>query len=458
MSATCLVPAPVPYVPSPPAVLTRNSGVVAISIRILAAGGLFLSHLVLMRGLGVSGFGEYSLAIASLHILTGLGKLGLDNASLRYVSEYVTHGEFGKLRGFIRDTTRVSMLASITVMLGIMLTAFACRAAVGDRLAGCLMVGALMIPPIVLRQVQEARLRAVGRLMESQIGTAIWPMTLFVMSAILWQSSSTGFSSLTAICLHLISLCAVSVLVYRFQLRIRFYGSGIQASHAPRRQWANTALAFLVAELLISLKSRVCITLAGMMLDYESAGLYGAMEKFGDASLLASQSLGLVIAPQFAALFAAGRFLDMRRLLWRGQLLGALFTFPIAIGIALFGNQLFALLGSSYREGWHVLLALLVSSCILSFSGPTAIVLQMTGRERTMLWITAISAATNILLSMLLMQIYGVLGLGFAQIATSLVWTVGVQLSLSRHPAWTRIEADSMPGDRDVVNEISECD
>lgn len=449
MSATCSVPAPVPYSPYRPAKLTGRSGAMALSLRVLAAGGLFLSHIVLMRGLGVTGFGEYSLAIAWLQILTGVAKLGLDNTSLRYVSEYVTNSEFGKLRRFIRDSTFGGLIGSVAVMIGVMVAAILTWSMIGDRLATCLIVGSVMIPPITIRQIQEARLRGVGRLFESQVGTALWPAILFVLAAVFWLTVPSGFSSLSAVSLHLIALCAVFVLVVHFQRQIRFHEGAVQPGDACRRQWAGTALAFLTAEILISLKGRVCITLAGMMLDCQSAGLFGAMEKFADASLLASQSLGLVLAPQFASLYAAGRYTEMRRLLRRGQILGLIFTLPIAVGIAVFGDTLFTLLGSSYRAGWNVLLTLLVASSVLSYSAPMAIVLQMTGRERTMLWITAACAVTNIVFSILLMRSHGVLGLGIAQVATSLVWTLGVQARVWRHPAWegTAFENPVTPGE-----------
>ena len=184
------------------------------------------------------------------------------------------------------------------------------------------------------------------------------------------------------------------------------------------------------------LKSRASVVLAGVMLDRDAVGLYGAMEKFADVSVLASQSLGLVIAPQFASLYAAGHFPEMRRLMKQGQILGLATTLPAALGVAFFGDYVFMLLGPGYREGFGVLMALLASACIAAFSGPAAYVLQMTGHERTMLLITAACAATNILFSLILMRFCGMIGLGCAQMATSLVWMAGVRFSLARHPVW----------------------
>ena len=455
MSATCSVPSPVLSATCRPAALSRRTGALALAIRIAGAAGLFLSQIVLIRGLGVTGFGEYALAITWLQVLTVLGKLGLDNTSLRYVSEYTTKGETGKLHGFIRDSTRASLLASMSVMVGVMATVAIFRESIGNGLANCLHFSAVMIPLISLRQIQEACLRGVGRLFESQICTAIWPLTLCILAGIAWQTSSSLLSSPMAVLLHLVSVGVVSVLVYRFHRHFCFRDVRQADCESRRQQWTNTAMAFLTAEVLIVLKGRACVAMAGMLLDSKSVGIYGAMEKFADVSVLASQSLGLVIAPQFAALFAAGCYSEMRRLMWQGQILGLAFTLPVALGVAFFGDYVFLLIGPDYREGWNVLLALLASACIAAFSGPAAYVLQMTGHERTMLWITTACAATNILLSLLLMRTYGLLGLGIAQMATSLVWTVGVRWSLSKHPAWQSKEFDNTAIDRPIANEVS---
>ena len=408
----------------------------ALAIRIAGAGGMFLSHIVLARSLGVVGFGEYSLAIAWLQVLTVAGKLGLDNTSLRYVAEYVTRNETGKLSGFIQASTQASLLASTTVASVVIALVFLFRTTIGESLSGCLIVAALMIPLVSLRQIQEASLRGVGRLFESQISTVVWPVLLSLLATVAWQTSSSGISSLTAAILHLIAVVTVSIMVYQFQRQHAASGDPVSVSDSCRQQWKNTAMAFLFAEGLIALKSRACVAMAGMLLDRESVGLYGAMEKFADVSVLASQSLGLIIAPQFASLYAAGRYPEMRRLMRQGQFLGLAFTLPVALGVAIFGEYLFVLLGPGYRAGWSVLMTLLASACIAAFSGPAAYVLQMTGRERTMLVITAASAATNILLSLLLMPAYGIMGLGISQMATSLVWTVGVRSSLAWHPVW----------------------
>ena len=435
MSATCSVPVSATTTRRATS-LTRN-GAMALAIRVMGAGGLLLSHIVLARTLGPAGFAEYSLAFAWAQILCVFAKLGLDSTALRYVAEYTARNELNNRAALIRDSLLMSAIASGLVSIGFGTVVVTYWNEIGEKLAGCMLLGTLMIPLLSIRQIQEACLRSAGKLFESQICTALWPIILFVLASATWFMSTSPLSSSTAMTLHLCSILSMSMLVLYFvsQSPLRMRGQPI--TQATRSAWARTAAAFLAAELLVILKSRISVTIAGASLvAHESAGLYSAMERFADVSILGSQSLGLVIAPQFASLYAAGRYAEMRRLVVQGQALCVAFTLPVAVGVACFGEYVFLLIGREYQPGYPVLIALLVSACIASFSGTSAYVLQMTGRERTLLAITGLCAFVNVILSFVLIRPLGLLGLGVAQIATSLVWTVAVSYSLQHHPAW----------------------
>ena len=451
MSATSSIPAP-PLAPQIQS-LSRN-GAIALLIRLTGAGGMLLSHIVLARCLGVSGFGEYAQAIAWLQILCVFGKLGLDNTSLRYVAEYTAKGEIFSLRAFLRDSIRVSALASILLMVGTIVVVIQYRRWMSVGLSGCLFVAAIMIPIVSIRQIQEASLRGLGLITQSQLSSAIWPLVLFVISGIAWLASTGEVASPVAALLHLISVGIVGFLVAQFVRGSRLPSTGENAAdhreHSSgislvvlRQRWFHSSIAFLLAESLIVLKSRVCVAIAGGFLGSESAGVYAAMERFADVSVLGSQSLGLVIAPQFATLFAAGKYLEMRHLMRRGQVLALAMTIPVALLMAVFGSQLFVLLGPGYKQGWTVLMTLLASASIASFAGPAAYVLQMTGMERTMLVITALCATVNVALSLSFIQLFGILGLGYAQMLTSLIWAVGLRVSLQGHPAWQTVTPEA---------------
>lgn len=417
-----------------------------------------LSHILLARYLGVGGFGDYLLALVWVQFLCVFGKSGLDNTTLRFVSEYKTHNDDAGLRGYIRFSSRLSLIASCAVGAGFLVLIYFQREATSPSLTGCLAVAAVMVPLVCVRQVQEAAIRARGLIVQSQISTTIWPILLFVLVAIAGAVLPGPMSPVVACGLHLFAVTAVAIYVL---MVFRSSTTGENSSAEMRfenRRWLMAGLAFLGAELLVALKSRACMAIAGTVLGRDAAGLYGAMERFADAAVLGSQSLGLVIAPQFAALYAAGRFTEMRKLMRHGQFLVFASTFPIALAVACFSDLIFTLLGDGYREGWSLLMVLLVSICIAAFGGPAAYVLQMTGRERLVMLITAICTVSNILFGLLLIRPLGILGLGVAQVLTSIIWTAGVRIALSLHPAWAKGAVDSPSAPQAFVPIVAEAD
>lgn len=421
--------------------LARN-GATALAIRLTGAGGLLLVHILLARCLGVGGFGDYSLALVWLQFLCVFGKSGLDNTTLRYVSEYTTNRDQAALRGFTRLSTRFAWIISCLVSAGFLGAIYIQRESLSPNLAASFAVAAIMIPLICVRQVQEAAIRARGLIIQSQISTTIWPILLLLLVAIVRIALPRQITAVEACVLHLLAIGSVALyisLVFRRSVAAEHGTADLRFEY---RTWLLTGLAFFGAELLVVLKSRACIALAGTVLGRDAAGLYSAMERFADASVLGSQSLGLVIAPQFASLYAAGRFSEMRKLMRHGQLLVFASTFPIALGVACFSNQIFTLLGTGYREGWPVLMMLLLSICIASFAGPAAYVLQMSGRERLVMIITGICTISNIVFGLIFIRPLGILGLGVAQVVTSIIWTIGIRACLSLHPAWAKDAVD----------------
>ena len=182
-----------------PGSLARN-GAVALAIRLTGAGGMLLVHILLARYLGVGGFGDYSLALVWLQFLCVFGKSGLDNTTLRYVSEYQTNHDEPALRGFTRISIWFTRIASCLVSIVFLALIYVERDSISPGLAGCLAVAAIMVPLVCVRQVQEAAIRARGLVVQSQISTTIWPLLLLVLVAIAGTTLERKMSAVGSLC------------------------------------------------------------------------------------------------------------------------------------------------------------------------------------------------------------------------------------------------------------------
>ena len=190
------------------------------------------------------------------------------------------------------------------------------------------------------------------------------------------------------------------------------------------RPWRTAALTFLAFDAVILLRGRTSVIIAGMLIDTDTAGIYAAAERFAEVVTLGVASINMFAAPHFAALHAADRRDELRRLVRSSQSLGLMFAIPCAVALVLFGRPLLGLLDPGFVAGYPLLLIMLASVTIGSIAGPAAYVLAMSGRERIILHGAMLCMVVNLVLSFTLAAFYGATGLAVTHLTTMIVWTI----------------------------------
>src|SRR5574340_239897 len=79
-----------------------SGAAVALSLKVVAAGTAFALHVVLARLLGAEGTGIYFLAFTVIAIGAVIGRLGLDNAMLRYIAAHASVQDWSAVKGVSR--------------------------------------------------------------------------------------------------------------------------------------------------------------------------------------------------------------------------------------------------------------------------------------------------------------------------------------------------------------------
>ena len=426
------VPASLSTAPQTSNVSLKAGGAVVLALRLAAAGAMFGLHIVLARTLGVGGYGVYAFAIAWMQGMAVFGRAGLESTSLRQIAEYRVREEKAKLAGFLRWSRRVNL--SFSLLSAVVLAALAIFVVgpTGSTTRAAMLLGTAAIPLMTSRQVQEARLRAVHHVWQSLIGPALWPalMALFLfvgVSRFGWNASPHG-----AIGLQVAALLVCSLLTLTFVRRSPL----AEISHADASSsvsiWRRTAFTFLAFETVILLRGRTSVVIAGMMIDTDTAGIFGAAERFADVVTLGVVSINMFAAPHFASLHASGQKEELRSLVRSSQSLGLLFAVPVASVVVVFGRPLLELLSEGFAEGYPLMVIMLASVTIGALAGPAAYVLSMSGRERVVLHGAMLCMVVNLVLSFALAAFYGATGLAITHLATMVVWTAYMLRHLRR--------------------------
>ena len=97
---------------------TQRNALVAFAVRLLSAGLLYLSQIVLARWMGGFEYGLYVFVWTWVLVLGGISHLGLNLAMIRLLPQYRETGELELLRGLLRGGRLVAVILG-TVVAGL---------------------------------------------------------------------------------------------------------------------------------------------------------------------------------------------------------------------------------------------------------------------------------------------------------------------------------------------------
>lgn len=420
--------ATVPAVLSPrrvSAVRLRSGGALVLAMRLTAAAALFGLQVLLARSLGDSGYGLYAFAMAWVQGMAVFGKAGLENTTLRQIPGCQAADAEDRLAAFLAWSRRRSLITSLLAsVLLVLLTV----TVIGPHHPGArtpLLIGSVALPLLTMRQIHEARLRAVHRVWQSLVGPAAWPLLMALILLLFLLSDRWHLTPAGAIGIQAVALAACSLLVVHF---LRQALPSAAAPHTvgevPTAAWQKASLTFLAFDAVILLRGRTSVIIAGMLIDTDTAGVYAIAEKIAEVVTLGVVSINMFAAPHFASLHASGQRNQLRELIRGSQYLGLLFAVPCAAVLAVFGRSFLGLIGPGYIAGYPYLVIMLASVTIGSLAGPAAYVLAMSGRERVILHGAILCMVINLAGSFSLATLYGATGLAVTHLITMLVWTL----------------------------------
>lgn len=418
------------------------------SLTVSATGAVisFAGQVVLARALGQEGFGVYLIALAVMNASLILGKFEMDGASARFLAGYVGAAQWSLARGFARWSRRTALVSSLIVAsLGtIMVLLFQERlsektpALPGALLAACslLILNSRMI-------LNAGHLQALRRYVESLApGQVVRPALFVSIVGIGYLALGWRPSPAEAVLANL-AATAVGVVLTTVWLR---GARPQQLNTAPyvtdRSRWLRATyglVAIGLAQLVISQQSDLIVV--GALVSPSDAALYGAAAQFAFLLTFGQASVSYVAAPMISEFHERRDRAGLQRLVRVVFTANAVVTFPVILGLVLFGHQLLRIYGPQYDAAYPVLVLLgLAALCVGMIGGTAGFLLTMTEYQHQAAWIIGSSAVLNLALTLTLTPRFGLVGTATATlIATlarivALVWFIRRRMGLSVIP------------------------
>lgn len=390
---------------------------------LVQGGGLLATTLVgvlLAKGLGLRGYGEYGIAFAIITLLSVPGELGLPKLVLREVASSFASDRRAPLFGAIRWASRTAILIGTAIAICSFVALWVLGA---DSPVGlCIAVGLPLIPLAALAAIRLNALMGLRQFVRAQLPTLLLRPVLFsffLVTTIWWENLSPA----RAMELNVVSAVLI-LLLAEFWLRKYLPEAPAQDARTPGA-WLRTSVSISVIDGLRVMQGQIGLLAVGFFATPEQAGLYRVASV---ALLVVSVPLTLVetlVSPQFAALNAANANDSIRDLSNRATVAATTGVLFLTICGGLFGKFALAhLFGDAFVAAYLPFLVLCGGQLISALLGMNASLLLMTGREKMLTKAVLVGLTANALCLALFVPFLGVIGAALGNVVYIITWNV----------------------------------
>lgn len=402
----------------------------SLGIKVATAGLTYLTYVVLSRTMTESEYGHFAFGLSLATVLAILAGVGQSTAVLRLWPQLRTGGDEDSAGAVVAAGSAITIGASLVLaaLLSLFAVVYMPFLTEGDT-ANHFFGAAFLIMPLALAEYNSSVLRA-----QNSLWTALLPRDIGWRLAL--PASVIGLFSL-GIVLSGPDALTLSAALLMGTLALQMYvAQRRRYAIMPRRRpvpahwrkWGSLSTWLLLGALIETFTLNADVILVGLMLDLESSGLYFNAFRTAGLMTLFTFAIELVIAPMVAEHFHAGDMRKAQAITALCAWAGFLFSLVIFSLFLVSGDFILSLFGPSYSQGVLVLLLLAFGLLFDAITGPSKIVMMMTGHERAYVALFGGIMGVGFLVQIIVIPIWGVVGAAAVNMGSRILAQVAIAL------------------------------
>jgi O-antigen/teichoic acid export membrane protein len=396
-----------------------------------AAGSAILKGVALLFGVLATAFlgrvlmptqyGYYAFASTVVTLLALPVQCGLPQLMTREIAKYQLEERWGHIRGLLLRANQLVVVLGLIMVTGLALALPVLKEHVLAVDRPTFIWAIVLLPLIALNRVRGGALIGLRKVVLGMLPDNGIRAVLFMAFIALWYWL-WPFNSAVAMALQ-VAATAIAFLAGAVLL-MRHLPRQVHASAAAfeTRSWVTAIVPLTLTDALLIVNLQADLLVLGLFRDAADVGIYRA------AVLVASQvTIGLtvaneVLAPHIARLHQAGDRIGLQSLVRQAQGWLALSGLVLA-GICILADReiLTFVFGSAYVGGATALAVLAAGQFITVVAGTNSVLLNMSGNERDVLRVFAVSAVANLAANFALVPSFGLMGAAVATTTCQLI-------------------------------------
>ncbi len=410
------------------------------------AGGSFLVRIVgtavsfgllifLARLMGVDEYGVYMYVFSWINILVLFAMFGLETTIIRFTAAYVSNKDWSSLHGFIRWSSQLALISSLTLCAIAALPVWLLYDRFGPHLSHVFLIGIAFLPIFVFSKLSQSALRGLKHVMVSLgIDVILRPSLLVLMICLALFVLNCDLDSITVMSLNLLSIFLV--LVVGVVLLYRYLNTAVIRDKPPsfrKREWFRVSLHLFFISGAYLILNQTDTIMVGAMIGTTEAGIYASSSRIAVLILFGLFAVNSITAPIISQLYTTGRQEDLQRVITLGTRAIFIFSVPVTIVLILVGDSILGLFGEKFTNGYIVLVVLSVGQLFNSLAGSVGNIMTMTRHEKEAGWIIGGSALLNIILNFALIPSFGMTGAAIATATTIIISNLALMVCVSKY-------------------------
>ncbi len=406
--------------------LLRRGASGALLVQVGGAGFSLIVNVLLARLVGKSQYGIYAYAMSWVSVLVVLALLGQSSSVVRFVPVYLHRKEWDTLRGLRRGASGIVLAGSVVIMLVGAAVVFALRNRMGDATLQTMLAGFLLLPLLAQLGLNGGFFRGYKRAVSAGAYNSL-VRPVFFIALVLALALPLGLRPTARdimLANVIAALAAVGCSEWQLSRGWPAAAKRVKPSYDSRAWFKLGRQLFLLAAIGI-VSNRVDVLILGGFAGADEVGPYYAAVRLAAIAAYGLTAVNTILAPMIAESYAVEDHATMAKLVHHAAKLTFVVTVTVGIGIAVAGYWVLGLFGKGFAEAAFIpLLIILAGQCISAAAGPVGFLMTMTRYERQASWFMALAATLNIVLSVALIPLFGLVGAAIASAAGIVAWNL----------------------------------
>jgi O-antigen/teichoic acid export membrane protein len=392
-------------------------------VRMVGILASFAVGVQLARGLGVTNFGYYSIALSVITLAEIPSEFGLPTYVTREVAAAAARNESHEVLAIIRWAKRSCQWVALAIAAIVFVIALLLRELYSRTLLECLLIGAPAIPLMAFARVRSGAIWGLNRVARAQIPeTVIRPL---IFSFMLGLAYVLHLSLGPQLAMGLFFVAVVVVLAFSSMWLRQALPEGPAEPRATRKRSITSSAPMGLMEGMRVIQGELSIVLAGLV---AVPAVVGLLRIANVAAMTAAVPLVFVVQvgmPLMAKLHAIDDHVKLQKVVTavaQAQFAGVVL---LSLPLFLFPGPLLSLaFGGPFAEASGALQVLIVAQIVNGAFGPNIWLLNMTHHERRVLRALGVALVINAIAVPLLVSRWGATGGACALLFSMICWNV----------------------------------